>query len=483
MNDQDKNVFMGPDPEDGDKAFESSAKEEFNTEKILRDDIYDQNKLESYSKYSDYGRERLEEEATSEVFEPREEVLGEDAAHFEGVSEEDKYFENANSYTSQKLDEDDVKKIIADEFRRRRKPMWQKVLTSLFFMALGGGLLFLGLKFLPLKNSGKFVGSGDNKITITPTSDISTEAAVFEKASESVVGVTTKIEEQGNIFFGPQVAEGVGSGVIVSENGYILTNSHVVSDGKAKDIQVVFRNKETAPAKLLWFEPEMDLAVIKIDAENLQPIEVADSDSIRVGDKAIAIGNPLGLDLQSTLTSGYISGLDRSLTMESGVSMDGLIQTDAAINSGNSGGALLNSEGKLIGINTAKAGRAEGLGFAIPINTAKVIVDRISQNGNFEPVMLGIKAVGLDYFKSVTGAEMKVDSGIVVIEVVPNSPAKEAGIEPMDVITAIDGKKITSMGNLRTTLLAYKLGDTVKVEVTRDNLQKEIELHFAGGNL
>ena len=168
-------------------------------------------------------------------------------------------------------------------------------------------------------------------------------------------GITTLVAKTNNFLPVESYAEGVGSGVIISEDGYILTNSHVVSDGKAENISVILANQESYEGSLVWHEPSMDLAIVKIEAKGLKPIELGDSDELVVGEKAIAIGNPLGMDLQSTLTSGYISGLDRSITISNGLAMDNLIQTDASINSGNSGGALINSKGQLIGINTAKA--------------------------------------------------------------------------------------------------------------------------------
>src|SRR5690606_26558186 len=147
-----------------------------------------------------------------------------------------------------------------------------------------------------------------------------------------------------------------GSGVILSSDGYIVTNSHVVDNGEAGNITVVFDDQTTAPAEVLWSDAALDVAIVKVSKAGLSPVTIGSSEAVKVGDKAIAIGNPLGLDLQSTLTSGYISGLDRSITIQSGGTMSGLIQTDAAINEGNSGGALLNAAGQLIGINTAKAG-------------------------------------------------------------------------------------------------------------------------------
>lgn len=181
----------------------------------------------------------------------------------------------------------------------------------------------------------------------------------------------------------------------------------------------------------------------------LPVVDFGDSDKVSVGDKAIAIGNPLGLDLQSTLTSGYISGLNRMITLESGSSMDGLIQTDAAINGGNSGGALLNSKGELIGINTAKASTGEGIGFAIPINTAKSIVDEIIETGNYEEVLIGISGVELETYKKYFQMETAVENGIAVMQVQENSPAAKAGIQVNDIITQIGDTEINNMNDIK----------------------------------
>ena len=196
--------------------------------------------------------------------------------------------------------------------------------------------------------------------------------AVAEKATPSVVGITTTSVDTSNMFAIPTETQGVGTGIIVDSNGYILTNSHVISDGQATSVNVLFNDGSTTSGKVVWFDQQLDLAIVKVDKTGLTPAEFADSDKVKVGDISIAIGNPLGLDFQKTVTQGIISGLDRTIQTEK-TNMTGLLQTDASINAGNSGGPLLNQKGQVIGINTAKASQAEGLGFAIPhgVNEAK----------------------------------------------------------------------------------------------------------------
>lgn len=308
----------------------------------------------------------------------------------------------------------------------------------------------------------------------------SMESVVVKKSIDSVVGINTVSKVTRQSFFGPQsgYVEGIGSGSIVSEDGYIVTNSHVVSDGEAKEINVLFNNGETAPAELVWNDASLDLAIIKVDEnnKNLKAIDIGDSDEIGVGDRVVAIGNPLGFQLQSTVTSGIISGLNRSVSFNTGVQMDGLMQTDAAINSGNSGGALLNSRGQLIGINTAKAGNSDGIGFAIPINTVKPVIDKIRENGKFDSVYLGITGQSLDYLRQLQylKGNIKAKSGIYVVSVfTDDSPIKEG-----DVIKEIDGKPVKDMGALKKLLLAYNLGDTVKLTIERDGKEEEINFKF-----
>lgn len=307
----------------------------------------------------------------------------------------------------------------------------------------------------------------------------SMESVVVKKSIDSVVGITTVSKVVQNTFFGPQsgYAEGVGSGSIVSKDGYIVTNSHVVSDGDATEINVLFSDGSKAPAKLVWNDATLDLAVVKVDKENLPVMELGDSDKVGVGDRVVAIGNPLGLQLQSTVTSGIISGLNRSVSFNTGAQMDGLMQTDAAINAGNSGGALLNSKGEQIAINTAKAGNSDGIGFAIPINIVKPVIDQIKQNGKFNSVYLGITGQSLDYFlqyPQINLGDLKDKKGVVVASVFDDNDLLKKG----DLITAIDGTEVTDMISLKKQLLNYKVGDSAKITVYRDGKTMDIDFTF-----
>lgn len=301
--------------------------------------------------------------------------------------------------------------------------------------------------------------------------------AVTDKAMPSVVGITTTTIDTNNIFAIPQQSQGVGTGFIVDSKGYILTNSHVVSDGKASDVNVLFNDGSTSNGKVLWNDPTIDLAIVKVDKTGLPLADLGNSDSVRTGDLAVAIGNPLGLEFQKSVTQGIISGLDRSIQTEQS-NMTGLIQTDASINPGNSGGPLLNDKGEVIGINTAKASGAEGLGFAIPINTAKPIVEQIIKDGKFEKVTLGIKGIDVKTFETTTGTDLAADEGVYIAEVVANTPAQKSGIQAGDVITKVGDTKITSMSDLNKALYKFSVGDKAKVEVNRGGKNITIDVKF-----
>ena len=323
------------------------------------------------------------------------------------------------------------------------------------------------------------VSKSDNNKKIEIKENESMESVVVKKSIDSVVGITTVSKVVQNTFFGPQsgYAEGVGSGSIVSKDGYIVTNSHVVSDGDVNEINVLFSDGSKAPAKLVWNDATLDLAVVKVDKENLPVMELGDSDEVGVGDRVVAIGNPLGLQLQSTVTSGIISGLNRSVSFNTGAQMDGLMQTDAAINAGNSGGALLNAKGEQIAINTAKAGNSDGIGFAIPINIVKPVIDQIKQNGKFNSVYLGITGQSLDYFlqyPQINLGDLKDKKGVVVASVFDDNDLLKKG----DLITAIDGNEVTDMISLKKQLLNYKVGDSAKITVYRDGKTMDIDFTF-----
>ena len=384
------------------------------------------------------------------------------------------YIRKRRDGLSERKVENMIKKEIA---KNKPKIGWLKALT-IFLL-----IYSLVMSYFVVKNMTGITetinknGQVESSTISIKNSSVSTENAVAKKSLDSVVGITT-VGVQENMFFQGRVVEGVGSGVVVSKEGYILTNAHVVQDGKAEKIDVLLTNGKKSSAKLLWYDTTLDLAVIKTDLTGLKPVEMGDSDKVQIGDKAIAIGNPLGLDLQSTLTSGYISGKDRTITLQNGLQMDGLMQTDAAINSGNSGGGLFDQEGKLIGINTAKAS-AEGIGFTIPINVAKSIVDNIITGGSFEGVKLGISGVDVKTFQQATGQKLSIDKGIYVVEVVKGSSAQKAGVTRGDIITKVNGKQINTMSSLKKVLLEVRPKQKGKITVYRDGSTKDLDIEFS----
>ena len=301
--------------------------------------------------------------------------------------------------------------------------------------------------------------------------------AVSDKAMPSVVGITTTTISRNNIYAIPTQSEGVGTGVIVDSKGYILTNSHVVSDGQAVDVKVLFNDGSTTQGKVLWNDAKLDLAVVKVDKTGLTAADLGDSDKVRVGDIAIAIGNPLGLEFQKSVTQGIISGLDRTIQTEK-ETMTGLMQTDASINPGNSGGPLLNENGQVIGINSAKVSSAEGIGFSIPINTAKPIIDQVIKSGNFEKVTLGIKGIDVTTFEASTGTDLAADEGVYIAEVVDNTPAQRAGIQAGDVIVKVGEDNTPTMTDLNKVLYKYKSGQSTKITVNRGGKDITVDVTF-----
>lgn len=367
-----------------------------------------------------------------------------------------------------------------DQKKRRFRGSALSYIALALVAALIGGLAspYLGAKLygelLPYPESNQYI---TEQVVINPQEEYTTVSAVVNKSMSSVVGITT-IEEIQQFWFLPQEVEGVGTGVIVDSNGYILTNSHVVRDGNAKSIHVLFENGEKQEAKLLWNEPELDLAIVKVDKTGLQAADLGDSDDLSVGELAVAIGNPLGLEFQRSVTSGIISGLNRSIQISQNSVIDNLIQTDASINNGNSGGPLLNNKGEIIGINTAKIKTAEGLGFAIPINEAKLIIEEVIEKGNFESVYLGISGVTVDKYEETLGVEIEAEKGIILVQIYKDTPAHKAGLINGDVLVKLDDTELDDMLKLKKALYRYKKGDKAKLTIIRNGEEKEIEVDF-----
>ncbi|MDD2301512.1 MAG: trypsin-like peptidase domain-containing protein [Eubacteriales bacterium] len=331
-------------------------------------------------------------------------------------------------------------------------------------------------------------------IQINVREDVTVAEAIAQKVLPSVVGISTVTEQEGGSFFGfgngyKYDAQSVGTGVIVHESGYILTNSHVVNDGDTKSLTVSLYDGSDVEGTVLWSDANLDLAVVKVESTGLTAAEMGDSDEVNIGAYAAAIGNPLGLDFERSMSQGIISGLNRSIDVGSGYGssgMEGLIQTDATINSGNSGGPLLNSRGQVIGINTAKAASGEGMGFAIPINVAKPIVEQIMDNGTFLRAYIGITGIGLEeqtyYAQDELMEEFGTSEGIYVASVLPGGGAEEAGLREGDVIVRFEGEEVGTMNRLNTMLVAHRPGDEVRLLVFRDGKEKDFRVTLTDGN-
>ena len=278
-------------------------------------------------------------------------------------------------------------------------------------------------------------------------------------------------------------ATATGSGIIISEDGYILTNNHVISTdsssssnssyqiSEANKITVTLFNDTTEyEATIVGKDEETDLAVIKIDKTDLPKAEFADSDSIKVGEFAMAVGNPMGMD--STVTCGIVSAVNREVTDSEGNTFT-LIQTDAAINAGNSGGALVNSEGKVIGINTLKLEGTgiEGLGFAIPINSTTDITSQLIEYSKVKRPYIGLTGMDLD---EETAEKNNLVPGVYVKSIEDFSSAEKAGIKPGDVIIEADGTKISTMDDLNKIKNSHKIGDEMKIKVNRNGQEREL---------
>ena len=298
--------------------------------------------------------------------------------------------------------------------------------------------------------------------------------AISKQVGPSVVGVRVTYTAQ--TFFGSTEASGEGSGIIYSADGYIITNYHVVAEaieGKNAKVSVILSTGDTLDATVVGGDELTDIAVIKVEKTGLPAAEFGDSDAIEVGELAVAIGNPLGLEFAGSVTVGYVSAVNR--TIEDGSTAYNLIQTDAAINSGNSGGPLVSSGGKVIGINTAKisATGVEGMGFAIPINEVLPIVEELITNKKIARPYIGIGGVELteDYAK-----RFNLVVGVYVQTVDIKSPAEIAGIKQGDVVTEIDGTKVTTVAEINVIKNKKKIGDTITLKVYRDGKYTDIKV-------
>lgn len=309
-------------------------------------------------------------------------------------------------------------------------------------------------------------------------------ADIIEETTEKVVGIS-KLKNAGSTILSKSTENelGLGTGIIVSENGYILSNEHVTGSKYSK-CYITLENGSNHEGTVVWSDTDLDLSITKINAKNLKFVDLGDSSKIRVGETVYAIGNPIGFEFRRTVTSGIISAKNRTIKLEEenkSSYMTDLIQTDATINPGNSGGPLIYPNGQVIGINTVKISSAEGIGFAIPINIVKPIIESLKNTEDFQEATIGIYAYDKEvvpYLNSNTSsnANFQLEKGIYVAQITKNGPADNTELKEGDIISSIDSRELNTMNDLREYIYTKKPGEQVKLQVKRGKINKEVVL-------
>ena len=357
--------------------------------------------------------------------------------------------------------------------KKEKTPFWKKkgaVIACLLVAAMLAGFCGSAIGNAVFSSgSGTTVYEGKRPSTVVNTSEVDTSkkmtaAEVYAANVNSTVGITTQVTTN---FWGYTTQSAAsGSGFILTADGYLLTNYHVIES--ASSIKATLYNGKSYDATLIGYDESNDIAVLKIDAEGLTPVTLGDSDNLNVGDDVIAIGNPLG-ELTFSLTSGSVSALNREVTLSSNVTMN-LIQTDCAINSGNSGGALFNLYGEVVGITNAKYSGSSGsgasidnIGFAIPINSVRSIVDSIIEKGYVTKPYIGVMVSDVGEESTKYG----LPEGAAVVSVTEGGPAEKAGIKANDIITEVNGKAISGKSDLSTVISEHAAGDKLTLSIYR----------------
>ena len=364
--------------------------------------------------------------------------------------------------------------------RRRKKNGKNKILVAFVFLLIiaSGIILYKFYEKIEVEELDK----GSEAVRTLRTLDEEKEEQkevvdVIAQATSSVVGIS-KVKNIGSTIFLKDGSSklGLGTGLIVTDNGYILTNAHV-SGEKYSTCYVTLETGEVFTGNVVWSDMDVDLAILKISAKNLIYAKLGDSDNIKVGEKVYAIGNPIGFEFERTVTSGIISAIDRTIKIEEEEDsyMSNLIQTDATINLGNSGGPLINIDGEVVGINTLKITSAEGISFAVPINLVKTIIEKFATQGKFEEASIGIFAYDKNVIPYIDN-NLKFNTGIYVVQIDRNSSAYNYGLREKDVIIQIDNINLEKMCNLRRYIYTKNIGDEVILKILRNNTEKEIKM-------
>ena len=374
-------------------------------------------------------------------------------------------------YSSGKDNNNDTYNFQEPHVKTKKKRGFNKTIAAVIVCTLCSGFIGSGVTYLALKDNlkeTKTINVNPSKFDTKNEALSATEA--YNKVAPAAVVVSTKSVTQG-YFMQTQEVEGIGSGFIINEEGYILTNYHVIQG--AQEISVTLSNDVTTTAQIVNYDENQDVAMIKITDESVKipaTVELGDSDSLQPGEEVIAIGTPLSTELSSTVTKGIISATSRSVAVQSGVTMN-LIQTDAAINAGNSGGPLVNTKGEVVGINSSKiSGEAvEGIGFSIPINDIKDKIESLSK-----PILnLGISVRTID---EALSKQLNMEQGLYVVEVTEFSSAEKAGLKAGDIIVKADGNRITTFDEFKAVKNGKEEGDEISLEVIRNGESKTINV-------
>lgn len=368
--------------------------------------------------------------------------------------------------------------------KKEKKPLSTgKVVALALCCSLVGGILGAGASMISQGNplfshSTSTVYRGDRENSVIETVNVNTgekmtAAEVYAANVNSTVGITTSITTN---YWGYQTTSAAsGSGFVLTDDGYILTNHHVIENSNA--ITVTFYDGTSLPAELIGYDASNDIAVLKVQAEDLTPVVLGDSSNMNVGDEVVAIGNPLG-ELTFSLTQGVVSALDRQITTSTNATMT-LLQTDCAINSGNSGGALFNMYGEVIGITNAKYSSSsnseasiDNIGFAIPVNHIRSIVESIIEKGYISKPYIGVRVTNVSEETQRYG----LPKGASIYEIIKDSPAEDAGLQVNDIVVAVDGKEITGSSDLVNVISNCEINQVVKLTIYRSGSYLEISL-------
>lgn len=366
-------------------------------------------------------------------------------------------------------------------YKVEKKSKWKKVL---FFLVIISLVSFFSIKIYDIYLGIEVRSYGTSEITEKNSNLESSNSNeditnILENTTKNVVGIS-KIKKNGSTIFSSNADEeklGLGSGVIVSENGYIVTNWHVAGN-KYSNCYVTLENGKVYNGSVVWAESNLDLAIVKINAKGLNYMSIGDSDNVKVGQSVYAIGNPIGYEFQRTVTAGIISGVNRTIKIEDdkySTYMEDLLQTDATINPGNSGGPLITTNGEMIGINCVKITSAEGIGFAIPINVIKPVIEKFINENKFEEAYIGIFAYDKEVIPYLDSS-IEFEGGIYVAEISADGPAKNSGLKIGDIITKIDNLEINKMSELRNYIYRKAPNDIVTLTILRNNKDSEIKI-------